>query len=40
MYVSPLVGGAYYVGKNAYAGKYRLEVVKGKAKFCQEIPKK
>lgn len=38
LYVSPLVHGWYYVGKNTYAEKYRLETIKGKAKFCLKVP--
>jgi murein DD-endopeptidase MepM/ murein hydrolase activator NlpD len=39
LYVSPLVSGWYYVGKNSYKERYRLEVIKGKAKFCLNVPK-
>lgn len=40
MYVSPLVDSTYYVGKSTWTGKYRLEIVKGKAKFCLKVPPK
>lgn len=37
-YVSPLGNGGYYVGTNAYNERYRIEVTKGKAKFCLNVP--
>ncbi len=38
MYVSPLTPSGAYVGGNFYPERYRLEVTKGKAKFCLDTP--
>lgn len=40
MYVSPLAPAGFYVGNTTYAEKYRIEVIKGKAKFCLQVPAK
>ncbi len=40
IYASPLTPNGAYVGGNFYPERYRLEVTKGKAKFCLNTPLK
>ncbi len=40
MYISPLTEYGSYVGNSPYNERYILEVTKGKAKFCHQLPPK